>query len=203
MPSGNAPSPGSCRRSCELGDSEEEARDKANDLMIQLGLVPENMETVYDLAGTEEAKLQLDLLQGYIAAIPADVQTTITQQVLAGDYVGAVATVQAYADAHPATLYVDADVSRALEAIRRVREALAAAQVASIVLGVSSQSATTSTAPTSAAARSVAVAPAAVAGAGQRPRPCRGGRQPLRRRTGRVRRRTQQRSVWPGAASWR
>ena len=87
--------------------------------MIQLGLVPENMETIYNLAGTEEAKIKLDLLQTYIAGLPEDVQTTVTQQILLGDYVGAVATVQQHAANNPATMHIYADVSNAMNQINR------------------------------------------------------------------------------------
>ena len=97
--------------------SEEQARD----MIAELGLMPEQVETFYKLAGDAEAKLQLELLQGYIDDLPDDVQTTITQQILLGDYQGAVATVQAYANRNPAWLAIQLETGLAEEQIRRLR----------------------------------------------------------------------------------
>jgi hypothetical protein len=121
----------------DLGDSEQEARDKANTLMIELGLIPSEVETIYNLAGIEEAKLKLDLLSGSIDALPDNVRTTVTQQIIEGDYVGALNTIQAYYDRHPAEVTVDANIDKALEAIRRLQTI---ARLANIVVSVGSQS---------------------------------------------------------------
>jgi hypothetical protein len=86
----------------EMGFSKE----AADDVIYTLGLMPEDIETRYALSGTEEAKLKLDLLSGSIDDLPADVRTKVTQEIIAGDYVGALGTVQTYYDKHPATLYV-------------------------------------------------------------------------------------------------
>ena len=114
----------------ELGIS----RDQANALAQQLGLVPGNVDTIYQLIGTEDAKLKLGLMQTAIDNLPEDVQTTVTQKILLGDYQGALAVVQNYYNVHGATIPVDADVSLALQAVRNfaaaVRGMLIAARIA-------------------------------------------------------------------------
>ncbi len=67
----------------------------------QLGLLPEDLETRYKLSGSEEARIKIGLLQGSIEALPKDVQARVTQQIITGDYVGAVRTVQGYFNSHP------------------------------------------------------------------------------------------------------
>ena len=86
----------------ELGLNAEETQE----LGTQLGLMPEDIETRYTLAGIEEAKLKLDLLSGSIDDLPKDVQAKVTQQIIAGDYVGALATVNNYYANNPARLPV-------------------------------------------------------------------------------------------------
>jgi hypothetical protein len=81
----------------ELGLSEEAAAD----LIDRLGLMPEDMETRYQLSGTEDARQKIGLLQSSIDALPKDVQTKVTQQIIAGDYQGALATIQDYYNRHP------------------------------------------------------------------------------------------------------
>lgn len=76
----------------------------AQDLAVKLGLLPEDIETRYKLAGDEEAKSKIALLQSSIDNLPDDVQTKVTQQIIAGDYVGALATVNNYYAGHPATV---------------------------------------------------------------------------------------------------
>ena len=84
----------------ELGLSEE----AADDMIQRLGLMPNDIETRYKLSGTEEAKLKIGLLQTSIDNLPKDVQARVTQQIIAGDYVGAVNTVQNYYDRHKPTM---------------------------------------------------------------------------------------------------
>ena len=69
----------------ELGIS----RDEANFLAQQLGLVPGNVETMYELLGTEDAKLKLSLLQGVIDGLDPVIQNEITYAISIGDYQGA------------------------------------------------------------------------------------------------------------------
>jgi hypothetical protein len=90
----------------ELGLSET----AADDVIYTLGLMPEDIETRYALSGVEEAKVKLDLLSGSIDDLPKDVQAKVTQQIITGDYVGALNTVQSYYDRHPAKLPVYADL---------------------------------------------------------------------------------------------
>ena len=74
----------------------------AEDLAKKLGLLPEDIETRYKMSGDEEAKVKIGLLQTAIDNLPKDVQATVTQQIIAGDYQGALATVQNYYDRNPA-----------------------------------------------------------------------------------------------------
>ena len=78
----------------------------AQDLAAKLGLLPEDIETRYKLSGDEEAKIKLGFLQGAIENLPEDVQTTVTQKIIAGDYQGALATVQNYYNRNPAVVPV-------------------------------------------------------------------------------------------------
>jgi hypothetical protein len=77
--------------------------DQAHDLAGKLGLLPEDIETRYQLSGTEEAREKIGLLQSSIDALPKDVQARVTQQIITGDYQGALDTIQSYYTAHPVT----------------------------------------------------------------------------------------------------
>ena len=72
-----------------LGMEFDDARDAANNLMIQMGLIPENVNTMYALMGVEAAKAQLDLLAVYIDRIPGNVPVRIGAAVARGDFVAA------------------------------------------------------------------------------------------------------------------
>jgi hypothetical protein len=80
----------------------------ADEVIRQLGLMPDQVETRYQLAGTEEARIKIGLLQGAIDNLPKDVQTQVTQHILAGDYTGALAVIQNYYNTHHAELPTDA-----------------------------------------------------------------------------------------------
>lgn len=84
----------------ELGLSDEQTEALAD----SLGLLPEDLETRYKLSGDEEAKLKLGLLQGAIDSLDKDVQAKVTQQIIVGDYQGALATVQAGFNRNPPTV---------------------------------------------------------------------------------------------------
>ena len=86
----------------ELGLSDEETEA----LGRQLGLLPEDIETRYELSGDEEAKIKIGLLQGAIDDLPKSVQTQVHQQIIKGDYVGALDTIQNYYDSHPAKVRI-------------------------------------------------------------------------------------------------
>lgn len=91
------------RLQTELGLSDEETQVLGH----QLGLLPEDIETRYKLSQTEEARTKIGLLQGAIEALPKDVQAKVTQQIIAGDYVGAVNTIQTYNNNHPTSVETD------------------------------------------------------------------------------------------------
>jgi hypothetical protein len=90
----------------ELGLSAE----AADDMIAKLGLLPEDIETRYQLSGDAEAQLKLGFLQTAIDNLPEDVQTTVTQQIIVGDYQGALATVQAYYTRNPAVVKLNVQV---------------------------------------------------------------------------------------------
>jgi hypothetical protein len=118
----------------EMGLSETQA----DELIAKLGLMPKDVETRYKLSGTEEAKLQLQLLQGTIDRLDKNVQAVIDYKILMGDYVGAVQTAQNYANRHPVTIPVELRVSTA---------SLTAAQQAAINAGRGSANGTNSMPP--------------------------------------------------------
>lgn len=98
------------RQFMELGDEYGEAEDKANDLMIKMGLIPENMSTLYELMGSADAQAKLALLQGAITALPKEVQLRIGAAVARGDFTGALAIATSYL-APGVRMPVGADVS--------------------------------------------------------------------------------------------
>ena len=75
--------------------------DKAQALIDKLGLTPTDIETRYQLSGTEEARLKIGLLQSSIDSLPKYVQTQVAQQIITGDYQGALNTIQTYYNNHP------------------------------------------------------------------------------------------------------
>ena len=94
---------------------------QAQDLGKRLGLLPKDIATRYKLNGTEEARTKIGLLQTAINNLPKDVQTRVTQQIIKGDYQGALATVQGYYNSHPASVDVNAragDTSAAQRAMQ-------------------------------------------------------------------------------------
>ena len=86
----------------ELGLSDDETAA----LAASLGLLPEDIETRYELSGDEEAKIKIGLLQGAIDDLPKSVQTQVHQQIITGDYQGALNTIQNYYNNHPAQVRI-------------------------------------------------------------------------------------------------
>ena len=64
--------------------------DEVELLRDQLNLTEGDYEARFKLSGTEEAQLKLDLLQTSIDDLPKNVETKVTQKIIAGDYVGRV-----------------------------------------------------------------------------------------------------------------
>jgi hypothetical protein len=75
--------------------------DQVNGLRKSLGLTAKDWDARFKLAGTEEARVKIGLLQGSINSLPKDVQTRVNQQIIKGDYVGAVSTIQGYYNRNP------------------------------------------------------------------------------------------------------
>jgi hypothetical protein len=104
----------------ELGISEEAVAA----LLAQIGLTPDNFETMYELNGTEDAKVKLQLLQSAIDKLPEYVQLQVQQQIILGDYTGALATVQAaFARGAKVPVHVDSSPADAEMAAWRKRQA--------------------------------------------------------------------------------
>ena len=80
--------------------------DQINEYLKVLGLTPDQVNTAITVSGTEAARQKLTLLQTQIDELPKDVQTKVTQQIIAGDYQGALATINSYYANNPATLPV-------------------------------------------------------------------------------------------------
>jgi hypothetical protein len=97
----------------QLADQLHITQDEAKQLLAQIGLTPESFSTQYEMIGTEEAKLKLQLLQGVISSLPTDVQAQIAYKISMGDYVGAVNTVVTYGQNHPVVLPSSADMTGA------------------------------------------------------------------------------------------
>jgi hypothetical protein len=91
-------------------------------LLRQIGFVPENFSSQYELIGDEEAKLKLQLLQGVIEGLPREVQATIAYQIQMGDYQGAVNTAVNYGSKHPITMPTNADTSGAAADLSNFRK---------------------------------------------------------------------------------
>jgi tetratricopeptide (TPR) repeat protein len=88
----------------QLGISE----DAVAALLAQIGFTPDHFDTMYELNGIEDAKLKLQLLQTQINNLPEYVQLEVQQQIITGDYNGALATVQnAFSRGAKVPLYAD------------------------------------------------------------------------------------------------
>ena len=94
----------------EMGLSEEQTAALAE----ALGLMPEDIETRYELSGTEEAQLKLDLLSGSIDGLPDNVETKVTQKIIAGDYQGALDLINEFYKQNPAIVPVKLDWAHTL-----------------------------------------------------------------------------------------
>lgn len=86
----------------QAGATEEEIQQ----YISTLGLTPEQVETTIKLAGEELALMKLGILQGMLDGLPEDVQTDVMIDVLAGDWQGAVDTIQAGIDSKGLTATV-------------------------------------------------------------------------------------------------
>ncbi len=83
--------------------------DQQVDLLREsLGLTAKDWEARFTMAGTEEARVKVGLLQSSIASLPKDVQARVTQEIIKGDYVGALRDIQAYYNNHPLSVQVNA-----------------------------------------------------------------------------------------------
>jgi hypothetical protein len=141
----------------EFNLSEEEAAT----LFAELGLLPEQITTFYELAGDEAARQKLGLLQGVIDGLPEDVQTEVAMHILADDPQAALAAVQRAIDqGGPLEADLTLDISQAVAAIARLRDALRGAQILAGALGINVQS---SAASTAAAPAALMAAPATTA----------------------------------------
>lgn len=97
------------RLQTELGLTDAQVETLRN----TLGLTAADYEARFALAGAEEARLQLGLLSGAIEGLPDDLEVTVTQQILAGDFVAARDTVANYYAENPVPLPTEADTSGA------------------------------------------------------------------------------------------
>lgn len=78
----------------------------------QMGLVPANVSSQFEMMGTEEASSKLALLSGVISSLPEDVQRQVTLAVIAGDPQLALDTIEASVAGTPlppATVPIEGD----------------------------------------------------------------------------------------------
>jgi hypothetical protein len=101
------------RTLAQLSDQLGISTEDAELLLRQIGLVPENFDTQYELIGDELAKEQLTLLQGVIEGLPTSVQGQIAYAISVGDYQGAVQLAVDYGSKHPGTISFGANTSPA------------------------------------------------------------------------------------------
>lgn len=101
------------RTLAQLSDQLDISTEDAALLLQQIGLVPENFSTQYELIGQADAQAKLALLQGAIDDLPPDVQTQVTMLIATGDYMGAVEVIKNYASTHPATVTTHANTGPA------------------------------------------------------------------------------------------
>lgn len=88
----------------KLGAAGNLTNQQLQELAKTLGLTPKDLEIRFKMSGIEEARTRLDLLSGAIADLPDDKKTRVEQQIIAGDFVGALATVNDYYKGHPAAV---------------------------------------------------------------------------------------------------
>jgi hypothetical protein len=81
-------------------------------LRDQLNLTEGDYTARFELSGTEEAITKIGLLQTSIDDLPDEKQVKVEQEIIAGDYVGALKIIQDYYDQNPATLPVVPTISR-------------------------------------------------------------------------------------------
>ena len=98
----------------EAGVSANDAEDQANALQQQLGLIPQNVETMYNLLGDADATAKLALIQGYIDELPASVQTEVAMHILADDPQAALGVVQTYVNTHSVNAPMNLDTGPAM-----------------------------------------------------------------------------------------
>ena len=106
------------------GSSAEEAEEQANALQQRLGLIPENVETLYRLLGDADATAKLGLIQGYIDNLPASVQTEVAMHILADDPQAALSAVTTYIANHPMNAPVGLNTTPALNDYAQLRAIL-------------------------------------------------------------------------------
>jgi hypothetical protein len=77
-------------------------------LRTQLGLTDGDWEARFHLAGDEEAKIKIGLLQSAIDGLDKDTEVRVNQLIIQGDYQGALATIERWYAEHPVTTRANA-----------------------------------------------------------------------------------------------
>jgi len=104
------------RLASELGLSAEQTAE----LAARLGLLPQDLETRYELSGEAEAAAKLAQLQGLIGSLPPEIQFQVGAMIAEGNIEGAVALIQtSFADL-TAQVTLGADPKPAVEQISDV-----------------------------------------------------------------------------------
>lgn len=85
----------------QLREETSLTEDQIVDLVNQMGLIPENTRSQFEMMGVEDANAKLALLSGVLGSLPADVQRQVTLSILAGDPQAALDAIQSAVGAAP------------------------------------------------------------------------------------------------------
>ena len=107
----------------------EGGAEAANAIADGLNLTDGEYEARFNLAGAEEARLKLQLLGSAIAGLPANIEQSVNQKIIAGDYVGALADMDAFYASNPGTVAVEADTTGYTDQVGEILEEVPNARV--------------------------------------------------------------------------
>lgn len=87
-------------------------------LKEQLGLLPSDIRTRYELSGDAEAAMRLQLLQGAMQNLPEEVQVRVQAAIARGDFSAALQAVQGQFESNPLKVNTALDTSEAVATVQ-------------------------------------------------------------------------------------